>query len=177
LFESDRYDDPPKVDIWATAATVYKVVSGKFPFIDPGENVPRISTPEDRAQFEETIRARIRAEWDQRVNVAALPEPLRPVLERALVHKPEDRATAAEMVTLCEKYLAGFLRSAPGNGGLTALQELRQLLDNLPRNEALRLMPYAAKQLLSDRLKAFKQIDNLDRGDAQTVDDLLARLG
>ncbi len=177
LFETDRYDDPPKVDVWAIAATAYKAVTGSFPFIDPGDKVPRISTPENRARFEEIVRARIRDEWDTRVNATALPEPLRLVLGPALARRPEDRVTAADLVGLCERHLAGFLRNCPGGSNLTPLQELRQLIDHLPRGQALKLMPVAAKQLLSDRLHAFRQMNGLEASETQAVEDILAGLG
>src|SRR5947209_5160690 len=59
LFLTDSYPQPAKSDVWSLAATVFNAIVGRFPFIDEGESVPRISTLKERETFEAVIKQRI----------------------------------------------------------------------------------------------------------------------
>ncbi len=164
LFLTDSYPipEPGKVDVWALGATVFKAMTGRFPFVDEGETVPRVSTPLERAAFEKEIARRISHEWNARVNLNEVADPLRTVLSRVLTREPDRRVSAKELVTLCVQKLAGFLSEA-GGGSVTPEAELDQILRHLPRDRSLSLMPIAARQQLAERLRQLKEAFRLLR--------------
>jgi serine/threonine protein kinase len=176
LLETDHYPNPPKVDVWALAATVYKTVTGRFPFIDCGEVVPRVSKRDERSSFEEMLLRRIQTEWDQWADLEPVPEPLRQVLKAALVRDPEARADARTILSLCEKHLSGYLRGGKGVGRVSEMEELQQLVRYLPRGISLRLMPLSSKQILINRLDSYRQMRAGDPQTLSAVEELLSKL-
>ena len=176
LFGHESYPaEPRKFDVWALGATVFKAVTGRFFFIEEDEKVPRVSTPLERKAFEAKISERIRKEWDQRVNLTLVPEPLRSVLARTLAASPEKRATAKEIVNLCGQKLGAFLSGA-GSGSVTIETELDQLLQHLPRDCSIRRMPTSKKQQLRERLRQLRTFPRVVRGREAQIDDLLGLL-
>ncbi|AWM39139.1 hypothetical protein C1280_20555 [Gemmata obscuriglobus] len=177
LFEDGPYpSEPRKFDVWALGATVYKAVTGSFLFIDDNERVPRTSTPAERKAFEGKIRDRMRTQWEQRVRLDSVPDPLRAVLARALVAAPERRATAKELVHLCGQKLGAFL-SGIGSGSVAIETELEQLLQHLPRTNAVLRMPAASKQRLRERLRQLRTFSRAARGRESEIDALIELLG
>src|SRR4051794_4088077 len=77
---------------------------------------------------------------------------------------------------ICSHARARSERSSSGGGQITAMEELRQLLDFLPRDESLKLMPLATKQVMAARLRGFKQLVTLAPVDAQGIEALLTKL-
>src|SRR5262249_17402572 len=64
LFLTDKYPHPDKADVWSLGATVFNAVVGRFPFVDEGESVPRVSKPAEREAFEAVLKKRILEQWD-----------------------------------------------------------------------------------------------------------------
>lgn len=174
LFLTDKYEDPRKADVWSLGAAVFNAVVGRFPFVDQGEEVPRISKQDRREEFEGTVRKRIQEEWQPRVMtpLSSMPQPLRGVLARVLTLDPAERVSAKDLVRLCGAKLAGFVLTA-GRMVPTAEVELGQILHHLPR-ESVKLMPTARKQQLAERLRALKQGLRLEPAQEQGIDELLA---
>lgn len=175
LFLTDRYDEPGKADVWSLGATVFNAVTGRFPFIDDGEAIPRVSDPPKRGAFEEVVKGRIEKEWHKRVTLNEVPEPLRGVLTRVLTCDPAERVSAKELVRLCGRRLAGFLRSSVGES-LAADVELDQLLRHLPRGATLRAMPTGRKRQLAERLRFLTQTLHPDGDKQRVIDELLQAL-
>jgi serine/threonine protein kinase len=174
LFLTDKYEEPDKADVWSLGATVFNAVTGRFPFIDQGESPPRVSEPRDRAVFEEIVTKRIQEEWQSRITLPEIPQPLRGVLARVLTRDPRERISAKELVRLCGHKLAGFLRTS-GKAGPTAEAELDQILRHLPV-ESIQSMPTSRKQQLAERLKSFKHGLHLKVGQGHRIDQFLALL-
>src|SRR5262249_16726469 len=91
LLDAGAYSDPRRADVWAVAATVFNAVVGRYPLLDPGEQVPRVSSPTSRAAFEEELRRRARDEWPARVDLKGIAEPLKGILHGALERDPVRR--------------------------------------------------------------------------------------
>ncbi len=159
LLEGNAYRGSPeivkKVDTWALGATVFNAMVGRFPLMEPGEYVPRLDENERRAAFEATLRHRAASEWDQRVDVAAISEPLRSVLAVALRRDPGERASAKELMELTERDLAAYLRdnaAASDRGRFSPVEELQQYRDHLLRDSAtLMYMPQGVRDQLKRR--------------------------
>jgi serine/threonine protein kinase len=174
LFLTDQYEEPGKADVWSIGAAVFNAITGRFPFVDEGEPIPRITDPPARTAFEEIVRKRIREEWQARVTLAAVPQPLRGVLARVLTRDPAERISAKELLRLCGHKLAGFLRTSSRTGP-TAEVELDQILRHMPLT-SIRSMPTSRKQQLAERLRYFKQGLKLKSGQEQGIDEILAML-
>jgi serine/threonine protein kinase len=146
------YCCPTRADVWSLGATVYNAAVGRFPFFDANEKPPRISHPKDRENFEDLLRARIHEEWDARVDLTLLPEQLRRILGHALERDPQQRWTAAQILSAAKDEFAGFLRNNSEDGFLSPLDELDQLVQYLPATDVLRLMPVIEKDILVQKL-------------------------
>src|SRR5262249_33780923 len=64
LFLTGKYEQGQanKADVWAIGATVFKAITGRFPFLttDEEKELPRKSSPKERAEFETLIANRVR---------------------------------------------------------------------------------------------------------------------
>jgi len=176
LLEDNLYVEPQKVDLWALGATVFNSLVGRFPLFDAGESPPRVSHPSDRSEFERELARRAKDEWDRRVDLKLVPEPIRHVLDLALRREPKDRCTADGLKKEAEKDLSAFLRGQSNVGRFSPLDELRQLNDFLPRADVLRLMPSTEKKDLKDRLLQLRNNYGFSEEEQSEVDGLLARV-
>jgi serine/threonine protein kinase len=174
LIELNGYNDQPeKVDVWALGATVYNVITGRFPLFDIGEVIPRVSHPQERAQAEEKLLNRVRTEWDKRVDLSKVPEPIQKLLIMALEREPKKRSSATDLVKIAEDRLSAFLRKPTSIGKFSPLEELQQLKDYLPRNpEILRLIPITQKDALRKKLEDLKGSQGFDKEQKKQIDDL-----
>ena len=174
LIELDRYkEQPEKVDVWALGATVFNAMLNRFPLFDIGEAIPRISHPEERAQAEEQLLNRIRTEWEKRVDLSRIPEPMRNLLSMALERDPKKRSSASELVKIAEDQLSAFLRKPTPIGKFSPLEELQQLKDYLPHNpEMLKLMPITQKDALRKKLEDLKGAQGFDEKQKKEIEEL-----
>jgi len=165
-------------DLWALGATVFNTVAkaGRFPLFDAGESPPRVSSPEDRNRFEAVLAERVRSDYDNRVDLALVDEPLRPILARMLARDPDERGTAKEIVELCQSELAAFLRTSEGSSNFSPAEELEQMSKFLPRAEVLRLMSSRQKHDLMEDLDKLRQNKGLTAEQNRAVRELEARL-
>ena len=176
LFETDSYPHPTKVDVWALGATVFNSVVGRFPFFDRDESPPRVSTPEEREQFELQLRKRVENEWQQRVDLSSIPNPLRDLLRHTLERNPERRYSAEQVCAEAERNLSAYLRQGPAEGRFSPLQELEQLDRHLGGGAGLRLMPQTEKQELLRRLDEIRQTTGLETAHRDRIQGLVARI-
>jgi serine/threonine protein kinase len=151
LLTSNSYEDSRKVDVWALGATVFNVLLGRFPLVDVGEAIPRISHPEERASFERLLATRVETEWDRRVDLQEVPETIRPMLELALRKDPRDRCSATQLKEKAEKHLAAFLRNQ-SRSRFSPIDEFEQISNHFPPRRMLDLMPTTERENLRKRL-------------------------
>jgi serine/threonine protein kinase len=156
LLATDRYIDPPKVDIWALGATLFSAYKERFPLLERHERVPRISRPEEREPFEAELRRRVTEEWDQRVEFSGIPTDLESVLRLALARDPRMRGTSTEVLTDVERRLSAFIRttssSALATWRFSPSEELEQISDYLTSLPAGLPFPHHKKSALRKRL-------------------------
>ncbi|MBI4822792.1 MAG: protein kinase [Nitrospirae bacterium] len=179
LLELDKYlkEQPEKVDIWALGATVYNALVGRFPLFDKDENPPRISTPEERSKFEAVLLERVRDEWEKRVDLSLVQEPMRNLLAEALEKDPKKRCQASKLVQESPSELAAFLRASQQSiGKFSPLEELQQFKNYLPDSEILNLMPIVQKETLKTKLDGLKTAHGFDKDQLGYIDDLLKSL-
>jgi serine/threonine protein kinase len=163
-------------DIWALGATVYNSEAKRFPLFDQGESPPRISKPDERRKFEIILADRIKNEWDKRVDLSLVREPLREPLGKALNRDPQKRCSASDLVKLCESKLAAFLRRNEGNSRFSPSQEIDQLKAYLPAEAILTLMPDSRKHELRRRLQDLKVAKGLSSEQKTDIEAISAQL-
>lgn len=178
LIEGDKYpEEPEKVDVWALGATVFNAIVGRFPLFDKGEAPPRVSKPEERSEFESTLLERVKKEWDKRVDLSSIPEPMRTLLVKALEREPKKRSSATELVKIAEDQLSAFLRKSSPSGKFSPLEVLNQLKNYLPMNPiVLKLMPSTQKDAFKKKLEDLKSAKGFDRDQKKEIDSLLERI-
>ena len=163
-------------DIWALGATVYNAIVARFPLFDTGESPPRVSRPEERSKYEQELARRVREQWDSRVDVSVVPEPLRILLAETLSRDEDKRPKASDLVKQCEEELAAFLRRTEGPDPFSPSEELAQLKAHLPDKQVLELMPHSEKYQLRALLKNLKSAKGLTEEQNEDISALCARL-
>lgn len=164
-------------DVWGLAATVFNALAGRFPLFAKEEKPPRVSKPEDRAGFEAELKRRVEAEWDTRVALATIPDPMRDILRQALDRDPARRPSAGEIVRSLESTLAAYLRPASGVQPFSPIEELGQLVKYIPSERALRMMPELERQRLRDRVAELKVSPGLSESQRKELELVGARIG
>lgn len=139
-------------DIWALGATVFNAITGHFPLFNLSESLPRVSSPEKRAKFEEVLCNRVQNEWSQRLDLSVVPEALRPLLELTLAREPQSRIKAVKLVHEAEQNLSAVLRFREGESSFSPSQEIEQLSRYLPDERTLTFMPESQRRDLHARL-------------------------
>jgi len=173
LLISDAYTEPPKVDLWALGATVFNALLGRFPLVDEGEPVPRVSHLEERNRFEALLASRAQTEWDRRLDLHAIPETIRPALEMALRTDPSERCSAMQLKEWAAKHLAAFLRNQ-SLSRFSPIDEFTQIANHFPPCQTLRLMPITERESLKKRLLELS--DSLGSSTRGQVEDLIKQL-
>jgi len=163
-------------DVWALGATVYNSFIGRYPLFDPKEKPPRISKPTERESFEKVLSLRVKNEWEQRLNLSAIPDQLRPVLGRALERNPEDRISASELVRESETHLSAVLRFREGYSNFSPSEEIEQLSRYLPDKKVLSLMPESQRRELRSRFAFLKSKKGLPKDKTEQLKSIESRL-
>jgi serine/threonine protein kinase len=180
LLQNGNYQEPQAVDIWALGATVFNTLLGRFPLIEEGERVPRISSPQERAAFEDMLRRRVEEEWDRRVQLENLEQPLREILGRMLQRDPRSRPSAKEVREWATKHLSAFLKTSlvPGRskGYLSPIDELLQVREYFSSTADLSLLPPNRTIALLSRLKELHGIHGFSESDRNEIARLTAIL-
>ena len=178
LLLENAYIQPTAVDIWALGATVYNSYAGRFPLIDIGEIVPRITHPAERELFERTLRRRVEKEWDRWLDFAPIPEPLRPILSGMLARFATERLTASQVITRATSDLSAFLRGHM-NGArgqrFSPLEELEQLAAFLDATR-VQLLPRHKINEVTERLRDLQSAFGVSEEARATVNRLLTKL-
>lgn len=173
LLVSDAYCAAPgKVDIWAIGATLFNFLVGRFPLIERDEDIPRISRPQERQRFEQELARRVREEWDARVTVDKIDEPLRHILGRTLALDPASRPTASELHKMAEKELSLFLRRESTAEYFSPIEELHQLRTYLPSADVLSVMPAEERTRFKIRLATLRDISGFNDEQRRQMEDL-----
>jgi len=176
LFTEDKYEYPYKVDVWALGATVFNALIGRFPLFKADDDVPRISSPEKRKEFEDILTKRVTDEWEKLVDLSEVDEPIRSLLEKALEKNPERRCTAKELAEEAEKVLSAFLRKHTPNSRFSPEEEILQLQKYLPEKEILNLMPMSQKEFLKERLIKLRESAGISAESVRQTDELMIQI-
>lgn len=177
LLTSGQYVEPYKVDVWALGATVYNALIGTFPLFRPGETIPRVSNPAERAAKEAALALRVSQEWNSYVQLGHVPDPMRDLLGLMLCRDPNSRISSAELVERARTELSAFLRSpASGAGRFSPVDELSQLSKHLPTREILVTMPIARKQSLRNRMVQLQGTPGFSETQRDQINSLLELL-
>jgi serine/threonine protein kinase len=177
LLATDHYEYPFAADIWALGATVYNSLCGRFPLFYQGEKPPRVSHPQERIEFETKLAARVASDWISLVEFTSIPEPIKQILERCLERDPSHRIDAEKLLKMCNEKLPAYIRDLASHRHFSPVEEIKQLLDYLPSDDILRLMPLSEKHLLRDHLQTLKHTSGLDESSRHNTEQLLKRLG
>jgi serine/threonine protein kinase len=174
LLQNNSYAvDPPKVDVWALAATVYNALAGRFPLIDAGEDIPRASDHGRRAEFERELARRSREEWSRRVDLSLVPDVIRPLLEEALEKDPGRRCTASDLMKHAEKELAALIRKPSDVGRFAPIDEYEQIKRYFPGRRIISLMPMTERQNLEQKLRGLSENDGFTDFQKRDIDRLI----
>ena len=166
------YKDPTKSDVWAIGATVFNAFEGRFPLIDPGEPIPRISNPAERTKFESELVRRALEEWDQRVVFQKTPDPLRRLLDQALQRDPTLRPTAMDLKKNAEHELSAFIRVNAKTTRFSPLAELDQFRAYLPPPDIIELMPADERNRIRSRLSEMKEASGFTPEQKKRISEL-----
>lgn len=161
LLLQGQYIEPLKTDVWALGATLFKALVGRFPLIGLDEVVPRISTAQERNEFECKLAERVQ-EWDSWITLDAIKPPLRSILAGMLEKDVTARLSSAELLRRIEANLPAFLRTsrrplAPASR-FSPHEDFEQIRAYLSAPGRLALLPQNRRQQLAERLREF---DNL----------------
>jgi serine/threonine protein kinase len=185
LLLSDAYgadaEAVKKVDVWALGATVFNSILGRFPLLEPGEYVPRVDEVEARRAFEATLKLRVEVEWDKRVDLSPISEPLRSVLGGALRRDPSERLSSTDLMRRTEQDLAAYLRAnsaASDPGRFSPLEELDQYRDHLMRDtQSVAFMPASVRDQLKQNLSRLREMQGFGIEEHSEIDSLIEKLG
>ena len=167
-------------DVWALGATVFNALVGRFPLFNADETPPRVSHPDQRAQYEALLAKRASEEWKERVEQGLEQvehDAMRSVVGAALAEDPTARVGVNELVDRCQRELAAFVRARDGGAGLSPTDELDQLLDNFPDAEVLRVMSRNKRlqlETLVERLEATQALHDTEASRLEELKRLIA---
>lgn len=170
-------DTPEKIDVWALGATVYNAIQERFPLIEKEENVPRISSPEQRSFFEAKLRTRVENEWEKYLDFENIPKSVASILKKMLDKNPHTRATAKQVVDYVQQELAAFVCEDSVKGAATGkftladeLDQLKQYLKETPKF----LLPQAKLRTIRSRLEAIERAHGFGVDDKETIKHLIS---
>lgn len=131
-----------KSDVWALGATIFNVLTGRFPLLNEGETPPNAEHDKaGREQFENKLRTRIRRHWDARL--APLDHikhrTLRELVSDMLGRDPDRRPDAAEVLRRALKDLVSLvgIQEGPRFDARAELDALRRHLARDPSQVSL----------------------------------------
>lgn len=168
-------------DVWALGATVLNAVAGCFPLINPNDQIPRVTEPERRAEFEAELARRAQEELDDRVEralSAVRNGALRELLEATLRRRPDERPAADDLARRCRSQLESLIStpvsgSAPDRG---RGEQVAQLTAYLPSSETLALLSVRKKMELRARLSELRSSPTLDGDEREGLERLETRI-
>lgn len=122
-----------KSDLWALGATVCLIEGGRFPLVDPDEDVPRISALDKRTKFEEVLKARVDSEYESRkaTALAGIADArIRSIVERLMARSPEDRGQPSDVLRSLRAELPYAVPASdePGSWMMTPEDEAKSIL-------------------------------------------------
>ena len=145
-------------DLWALGATVCSIAGGRFPLVEPEEEIPRISEPEQRSNFEKMLAARARDEYEGRIGTALgmiSDLRIRTVVEVLLAKNPDERGEPGDIIKKLRADLPYAVPDSdePGSWVMTPEEEAKSILAMWPTPDALNGVPQPRQGDLRRRMK------------------------
>lgn len=141
-------------DIWALGAVIARLFCGRFPLVDPGEKVPRVSDPEERQKYEKTLYERVAQEYDTRIAAvlaACRDQRIKDILERMLAREPIKRPKLITVVEQVKAKLGYAIPESEGDAPWTSApsREIELLAAQWPDRDSVERLPlFKVKDLL-----------------------------
>lgn len=160
LLVSEAYShNPTTVDIWALAATIFSFQEGRFPLVDRGEKIPRVSHVSEREAFERELARRAQEEWEGRIRFEKSPTALKSLLVACLDRRPENRPAASYLRKRIEAELPAYIPTdvVDQETSFAPIVELNQLSRLTNRPDDVRLIPADDRARLWNRVLALKE--------------------
>lgn len=144
-------------DLWALGATTCSVAGGRFPLVDPEDEVPRISQPEARNAFETELKRRVKSEYSDRVEhaLSCLEDTrIRDIVQPLLSQAPDARGEPRDLVQKLRAELSYAVPDSdePGGWVMTPEQEAGSILAMWPTPQALAGVPQPRRDALCKRM-------------------------
>lgn len=149
-----------KSDVWALGATMFNLLTGRFPLLDANEKPPNPDhQKEERRKFEDKLKRRIKQQWDARL--APLQEVKHPALRQLvfdmLEKDPQRRPDATTVLRRALRELVSLIGIQEGPR-FAVRDELDALSRFLARDrDEIALMPERQSKYLDDRLKVLSR--------------------
>ena len=178
LLVNGRYTQPTSADIWALGATAFSALLGRFPLLDKGEEVPRKSNSDARADFEAMLKTRVEGKWDEFVSVDGLPPELKELMTRMLERDPTKRIKATELVNLLEKKFGAFIarssEKAARDGRFSPSEELIQMKEFRDAIPPGAIIPIHKFIQFKERLRELQATEGFSKEQHELVQSLMA---
>lgn len=168
-------------DIFALGAVVFNSLVGAFPFFNPDEDIPRVSTPEERREKEDEIRIRAQGDYGHYVTERLLEhvehEGMRKLLSRMLAPNPVERPDANEVVSKAHSALVAFIRTVGKHESISIEEQLSQLDAYLPEGDLQSILSKRRLMALRSTLEGFRASELEGEREKEILAGLERRIG
>jgi hypothetical protein len=156
----DAHHHSAKSDVWALGATMFNLLTGRFPLLGVDEKPPHPEREKkQREKFEQELRQRINKRWDDRLAPLndTQPRALRALVRGMLEKEPAKRPDAAIVLRRALKDLVSLvgIQEGPRFAVRDELDALRRHLADKP--DEIALLPARRRAELDDRLKVLER--------------------
>src|SRR6188472_862605 len=168
-------------DVFALGAVVFNSLIGAFPLFDPGEDIPRVSSPDERKEKEDEIRTRAGSDYGHYVTERLLEhiehEGMRKLLGRMLAANPVERPDANEVVSKAHSDLVAFIRTVGKHESISIEEQLGQLEAYLPDGDLKSTLSKRRLMALRSALEGFRASELEGEREKEILADLERRAG
>jgi len=168
-------------DVFALGAVVFNSLVGAFPLFNPGEDIPRVSTLEERREKENEISSRAKDAYGhyvtERLQAHVEHEGMRKLLSRMLAANPVERPTANEVVSKAHSALVAFIRTVGKHESISIEEQLSQLDAYLPEGDLKSVLSKRRLMALRSTLEGFRASELEGEREKEILAGLERRIG